>query len=226
MSNRFRHEQKYRINALESSTIEVIASSLLSRDSHVAANGKYTVRSLYFDDLEDSCLSENISGTDPRAKFRIRYYNDNTDRISLEKKTKKRQMCLKESVLLTSSEAETLINGNYPPLTDDELKNRLFTEMAQKSYTPKVIVTYTRIPFVYPAGNVRITFDKDIMSSSETGSFLSGNYANRPILSLGESILEVKWDELLPLHIKDVMRLDELSATAFSKYYMCRVLGI
>lgn len=88
--------------------------------------------------------------------------------------------------------------------------------------SPKVIVTYDRIPFVYSAGNVRVTFDKNIAASKEISSYLDGNYRQRPIMAYSQSVLEVKWDELLPLHIREALQLDTLQWSAFSKYYMCR----
>ena len=98
--------------------------------------------------------------------------------------------------------------------------------MLLRHLKPKVIVTYERVPFVYPGGNVRVTFDQKITSSAELGAFLSGEYAQRPILPVGKSVLEVKWDELLPLHIKDALNMDTLQWSAFSKYYMCRILHL
>lgn len=91
-----------------------------------------------------------------------------------------------------------------------------------RNMMPKVIVAYERIPYIYPGGNVRITFDKSISSSTQVLKFLDGDYQSRPILPVGNSILEVKWDEILPLHIKQVMQLNQLQWTAFSKYCLCR----
>jgi hypothetical protein len=87
---------------------------------------------------------------------------------------------------------------------------------------PKVIATYERIPFVYSGGNVRITFDRKLTSSNELNRFLSGDYMERPVLAAGNSIMEVKWDEVMPRHIKDTLKLENLNWTAFSKYSMCR----
>jgi hypothetical protein len=103
-----------------------------------------------------------------------------------------------------------------------DLKKKLLTEVELRGLMPKVIVTYERMPFIYSGGNVRITFDMKITSSIELNKFLTGDYNERPVLGAGKSILEVKWDEIIPRHIKDTMRLENLEWTAFSKYYMCR----
>ena len=132
-------------------------------------------------------------------------------------------MTLKESCDLTYEECSALMAGKVPDVDDSmpRVKKQLLLVMRMRNLMPKVIVSYERIPYIYPCGNVRITFDKSISSSTQIEKFLDGDYQTRPILPVGTSILEVKWDEILPLHIKDVMQLNQLQWTAFSKYYMC-----
>ena len=222
---RFRHEYKYTIDAKQEMLLQMKVLGAMRRDPHVRADGSYLVRSVYFDDIHDSCLSENFSGCDPRSKFRIRYYNSDTSCLSLEKKSKVRSMCSKESCRLTVEECEVFLRGHVPNVTEDMPveKKKLFTEVRLRGLVPKVIVTYERVPFYYSGGGVRVTFDRKITSSREVNLFLSGDYTERPVLPCGESILEVKWDEVMPRHIKNVLRLEDLNRTALSKYAMCRV---
>lgn len=224
-TKRFRHEYKYMINAAQEAILRIKAAGILQRDPHVRSDGSYLVRSAYFDDIHDTCLSDNLSGADPRSKFRIRYYNSDTGTLSLEKKSKFRSMCLKDSCGLTVEECETFLRGEVPIVTEDmpPEKKSLFTEVRLRGLVPKVIVTYERIPFIYSGGNVRVTFDRKITSSTELDRFLSGKYTERPVLSAGKSILEVKWDEVMPRHIKDTLLLEGLTWTAFSKYFTCRM---
>lgn len=114
--------------------------------------------------------------------------------------------------------------GNIPLVTDDmpKEKQELFSEVMLRGLMPKIIVTYEREPFTYPGGNVRITFDRCLSSSEEIPKFLSGHYAERPVFSCGQSLMEVKWDEVFPKHIKETLSIENLQWTAFSKYSMCR----
>lgn len=221
---KYRHEYKYIISESQENILHTLAKGILLQDSHVQEDGMYTIRSLYFDDPYDSCFYENMNGTDPRSKFRIRYYNHDTTRIRLEKKSKMRGMTNKTSCALTREECLQLMQGRYILPTEEMPKEKaeLLRELQTRLLLPKVIVTYDRIPFVYTAGNVRVTFDKNITASKEIESFLEGNYRQRPILAYAQSVLEVKWDELLPLHIQQILQLDTLQWSAFSKYYMCR----
>lgn len=221
----YRHEYKYFINAGQEMILRIRAAGLLQPDPHTKSDGTYLIRSLYMDDINDTCLDENMSGTDPRSKFRIRYYNGNPSLMFLEKKSKVRGMCNKVFCKLTLSDYDDLINGRIPQFSEDtpEMKKQLLTEACIRGMMPKVIVTYERVPFIYNGGNVRITLDRKITSSSSLDRFLSADYPERPILPCGQSLLEVKWDELLPRHIKDYLLVDGLTWTAFSKYAMCRL---
>ncbi len=223
--SRARHEYKYLINQAEEELLRQRAACILAPDPYSGPDGSYFIRSLYFDDHNDSCLLDNESGTDRRSKFRMRYYNDDISLLRLEKKSKVRGMTIKVSCPLTPEEGQMLAEGRIPAVTPDlsGQKQQLFLELQLRCLTPRVIVSYERIPFVYPAGNVRITFDRKLSSSGDTGRFLSGDYGFRPVMSLGSSVLEVKWDQLLPLHIQDSLQLNSLQWTSFSKYYMCRV---
>lgn len=222
---RFRYEYKYTIDAKQEVLLQMKVRGAMRRDPHARADGSYLVRSVYFDDIHDTCLSENFSGCDPRSKFRIRYYNSDTSCLSLEKKSKVRGMCSKDSCRLTVEECELFLHGKVPNIAEDmpSEKRKLFTEVRLRGLVPKIIVTYERVPFYYSGGGVRITFDRKITSSGEVNLFLTGNYAERPVLPCGESILEVKWDEVMPRHIKNMLRLEDLTRTALSKYAMCRV---
>ena len=101
------------------------------------------------------------------------------------------------------------------------LKN-LIILMYTELFKPKVIVEYDRVPYIYSLGNVRITIDENIRSSIEIDRFFETSLPTRSVLQSGQHILEVKYDEFLPGHIKDVLELGVFTQTAFSKYYICR----
>ena len=221
----YRHEYKYLLDAPGEALLRLRAAAVMKGDPHVREDGTYLIRSVYFDDLRDTCLKANVAGTDPRSKFRIRYYNTDTGRIQLEKKSKVRGMCLKEACAISREECLQLLGGVIPAPGGDagEMKQALLTEMRLKELRPVVIVTYERIPYIYPAGNVRVTFDRKLTASREIGRFLSGDYLQQPVFPPGQSLLEVKWDALLPGHLKQTLQADGLQWTAFSKYSMCRM---
>lgn len=223
--SRYRHEYKYIISEQQKNILMIKASGLMRKDSYVNEKGSYLIRSLYFDDWNNSCYYENEDGTDPRSKFRIRYYNGDASKIKLEKKIKNRGMTLKQTCAISKEQCEVFMSGKVPQ-SENEIQKILFEEMKERKMQPKVIVSYERIPYIYGIGNVRVTFDMNITSSNEITKFLQANFLERPILPLGKSVLEVKWDEVFPAHIKEYMSLDDLQWSTFSKYYLCRKYNI
>lgn len=220
---KYRHEYKYICNAVETAVLKARVSSLMKQDSHAGENGTYRIRSLYFDDWNDSCYYENESGIGERAKYRIRIYNADSSRITLEKKSKSRGMTLKQSCLIDELICRQLMEGHIVIRDDMPEKQRLLlNEMQRKNMRPVVIVEYVRQPFIEHNGNIRVTFDEAIVSSNEISHFLDKDMVMRPILERGQSVLEVKWDEFLPDYIKRHIQLESLRWTSFSKYYLCR----
>ena len=192
-------------------------------DPHAGPAGTYNIRSIYFDDLDNRCFFENENGTDPREKYRIRIYNASDRRIALECKRKERTMTSKASCLLTREQCELLLEGRLSPLASDSaLLRKFYIQQAQTGLRPEVIVAYERTPFGYAAGNVRITFDRNIGSTSDIAGFFDPHLTQRPIMPGGKHILEVKYDEFLPDFLYEVMNLGSLRQTTFSKYYLCR----
>lgn len=69
----FRHERRHEISYSDMLTIHQRMNAIAKPDKH-AIDGKYQIRSLYFDTLNDKTLREKLDGVNQREKFRIRYY--------------------------------------------------------------------------------------------------------------------------------------------------------
>lgn len=221
----FRHEWKYEINYCDMLVLRQRLSAVAKRDIH-AQDGKYQIRSLYFDNAEDKALREKIDGVNHREKFRIRFYDQDTSVIHLEKKSKINGLCRKESVKLSAEQVQALLDGNVGWMMgcSDPLIREFYSKIMSQRLRPKVIVEYTREPFVYAPGNVRVTMDYNIRTGTACCDFLKTDCVTVPA---GESpiILEVKWDEYLPDIIRDAVSLQSRRAGAFSKYAACRIYG-
>lgn len=221
---KYRHELKYEITDAQLQLLKNRIHNLIPLDSHAGASGGYTIRSLYFDDYDNRCMRENEDGTDPREKFRIRIYNASSQRITLECKRKERGKTHKTSCLLTLEQTRLLMEGKTVPDLNEQppLLRKLTLLMMTRRMRPVVIVEYDRIPYIYKNGNVRITLDTNICSSSAVAAFLDPVIPKRPVLPVGQQLLEVKYDEYLPDFIYRNLQLHSLRQTAFSKYYICR----
>ena len=224
---KFRHELKFYIDYSDYLAIRSRLRAVAKLDPHVGPTGTYFIRSLYFDNYNDKALREKIDGVNVREKFRIRYYNHDTSRITLEKKRKIHGLCKKQQAPLTKELCQELVNGNLSILKEsgDPLLLELYSKMNTQQMKPRVIVDYIREPYIYEQGNVRITFDSNIKTGLYSKDFLNPEV---PTVSAGEQgtiILEVKFDEYLPEVIQMAIQLGNRSQTAFSKYAVSRMYG-
>ncbi len=219
----FRHEWKHEINLSDVITLRQRLRAVAQPDRHTI-NGSYEIRSLYFDNLSDKALREKLDGVNIREKFRIRYYNEDTSCIRLEKKYKRGSLGNKTSTLLTKEEAQEIVNGHYDWMLKhpDALIQELYTKITAQGLRPKTIVDYTREPYIYPPGNVRITIDHHIRTGLSHTDFLNPDCPTIPIKDAPVT-LEVKWDAWLPDVIRKAVQLENRRCTAFSKYAACRM---
>lgn len=221
----FRHEWKHEINAADLIAIRQCMRAVAMPDPH-AVNGRYLIRSLYFDNAADKALREKLDGVSRREKFRIRYYNGDPSVIHLEKKSKIGGLCSKQSAGLTPQEAQAIVDGRTDWMMDGgrPLVQELYSKMQAQGLRPRTIVDYTREPFVYPPGNVRVTLDYNIRTGLGCTDFLDPDCVTVPAGG-APIILEVKWDHYLPDIIRDAVQLRGRRAAAFSKYAQCRIYG-
>ncbi len=220
----FRHEYKYFSPEYTLQALEHRVGAVMHRDSHVGEQGFYAIRSLYFDDMYNTCYHENENGTDPREKFRIRIYNCSQERITLELKQKQRGKTFKQSCPLSLSRCRTIMTGGIPDVQDSDcfLYKKLWTQLHVRQLHPVVIVSYERVPYIWKDGNVRVTFDRNIRSSSNISAFFDETMPSRSVLPSGTNLLEVKFDAFLPDFLYEILQTGTLRETAFSKYFLCR----
>lgn len=222
----YRNEIKHFITLQDRFILCQRLRAIATPDPHVGPTGQYEIRSLYFDNLADQALREKNDGVSEREKFRIRYYNGDTSFIQLEKKVKRGGMGYKVQAPLTKEEAQRIVDGDidWMPSCGRALVVELYSKMKGRGLRPKTIVDYTRIPFVYAPGNVRVTMDFNVRTGLRCTDFLNPNCITIPA---GDPVilLEVKWDEYLPSNIRQAVQLPGRKSTAFSKYQTCRIYG-
>ncbi len=215
----FRHELKCGVSEADCLMLSHRLKYIMDYDKHGDNEGHYVVRSLYFDDLYSTALSEKMAGVGDRSKYRLRFYDGMTDYIRLEKKRRSNGMSLKKGVRITTEQCARLIGRDYRWLLDcgEPLCVELYRKL-QSGFRPKTIVEYQRQAFVHSAGNVRITLDKHICSSGDTSRFLLQDYVPCRVPGNCWAVMEIKYDAFLPTHIRNVVQDGRLRLQALSKY--------
>lgn len=219
----YRVENKYLVSDMELAVLSQRLGVVMQHDVHQQGDC-YEIRSVYFDDAFDHCMDENDAGVDCRKKYRIRTYGSASSPIKLEIKEKYLGLTKKTSCPLTREEFDRLVHdrealfGTRAPLNEFSLRMRCL------NMQPKAVIVYERTAFVHPSGNVRITFDRNIMASRAYDSFFDDHVSGLiPVLPAGMHVLEVKYDEMLPDIIARQLETGKLQQTAFSKYYLGRL---
>lgn len=222
----YRHEMKYIITEGEHRVLSARLKRTLKQDSFAAKNGgEYFIRSLYFDDPFDSAVQEKMMGVESRDKYRIRIYNLSDATIKLERKHKEGQYIKKDSVRLTRDECDAIVAGSYRCLIekDDPFARFMYGVFASQQLRPKVLVDYTREPYVFPYEEVRVTFDKNIRTAMRCTDLFNPDAPTYPVWDLKNCmILEVKFNQSLPLYVQELVQVNAAQHTAASKYVFCR----
>ena len=228
LNGTYRHELKYKIHYSEYLAIRQRLHQVMEPDPHTGTDGTYQIRSIYFDNIYDKALREKVNGIQKREKFRIRYYNDCFSFITLEKKIKYNNLCMKKDARITENECRAILSGNTDWMLEhsSELVRELYCKMKYQQLRPRVLVSYIREPFIYAAGNVRVTFDSEIRTTLFHQGFLEQEVYDidteeRP----GDRIMEVKYDEFLPEIIASLLQAERIRQQSFSKYGACRKFG-
>ena len=223
----YRHEYKHAINLLDYYTLRQRIQAMARPDTHAGPDGRYHIRSLYFDNDDDKALREKLYGLPQREKYRLRIYNLNDDIIQLEKKSKAHGLCQKQSARLTKEQANQILAWDIAWLAQsgNPVLGEFYGKMRQQRLAPKTLVDYWREAYTYPHGNVRITFDSDIRTGLYATSLFDKNAPTVPTGEPGVLLLEVKYDAFLPDVIRDLLQTNTRRTAAFSKYAAARLYG-
>ena len=221
---KYRHELKFKISNNAAEILKQKLSLILGKDKNAYySDGSYLIKSLYFDDRDSSSYYEKMDGVLYRKKYRIRMYNDVDTFIRLEKKMKHNNYTAKEQMLISKDIYSKILNGKIEEIENpDGLLLEFITNYKNKGLVPSVIVEYHRTAFTYPISDVRITFDSNIQSSLYNYDLFNTSYPRYIVDEPGKQVLEVKFNEILPLHIANILNDIPACREAVSKFAICR----
>ena len=223
MEQGYRHEYKYLISKADAELLKLRLPHFMERDPHAGETGRYTIRSLYFDDLQAAAYYEKMDGIDNRTKYRIRFYNYDGSLIKLEKKEKLGNLTRKTAQTITKHDARALeyALSQGCPDNPEGLTNELRVACMSRGLRPKVLVDYDRTPFLCNAGNTRITIDENLRTRPYIAHLVASPRAMTPVLEPDQVILEVKFDDFLPGYLADALVDIPKVNMAISKFAMC-----
>ena len=221
---KYRHELKFKISESAAEVLKHKLSLVMGTDNNAYYDdGSYLIKSLYFDDLNSKSYYEKMDGVLYRKKYRIRIYNDDDSFIRLEKKMKHNNMTAKEQILISKDIYCKILEGKLNEIDDAKgLLLEFLNDARTKGLVPSIIVAYHRTAFTYPISDVRITFDSNIESGLYNYDLFDSSAPTYRVDEKGKIVLEVKFNEILPLHIANILSDIPSCREAVSKFAICR----
>lgn len=224
-----RNEKKIVLTYEQYKVLSARMRAILSPDPHCTDPEGYFISSLYFDDAYETAYAEKISGTPARKKYRVRIYNGDLSRITLECKEKKLDRIEKVGERLSLEVYDALLHGNVAPLAamNTPLALEVSALCRTRALSPRVAVTYRREAYLHPLSNTRITFDKELRAGYTHRAMCRQGADDFPVFPTAEHpfpqavILEIKYDEMIAAHVAHALQTGG-SIQAASKYCLCR----
>jgi hypothetical protein len=219
-----RHELKYYLSHSDYEYARGLLRELMQRDEHSPERG-YPLRSLYLDDIGESGVVEKLDGVLFRDKYRLRSYGKEYDWLKLERKRKHDNIIDKTSVTLSTKQAKRLLNGDHDVLLEMGTAGAraLYFDFKRKYLRPVVVIDYIREAYTLPYNNVRITFDKELRTSTDSLDIFDDNLETNKVQREDTIIMEVKYNVALPSWFKDFFHFDSATSSAISKYTQGRI---
>lgn len=220
----FRHEIKLLLTYADYKAFKPVLAGLLPLDPNTGERGEYFIRSLYLDDVNDTSYLEKMAGVADRKKYRIRIYNCEDKVIKLECKEKRGDRIRKRSVSVTRECADAMCAGDFSLLRDidNPLAQEVFGLSRKMGLKPCVVVDYDREAYLHPVSNVRLTFDKALHGGVESADIFDPSLVTLPVFKDNSVIFEVKYDDVLPKFLQQVVSSTHGSKLALSKFTLCR----
>lgn len=222
---KYRHEIKYVISKQMAEILKQRLLLIMDVDANSSnLDNTYLIRSLYFDDINNTAYYEKIDGVEYRKKYRIRIYNYDDSFIRLECKYKHNNMTSKDQLKISKDICDKIVNGELLDINlyDNKFFKQFYVDKTLKGLKPSIIVDYKRLAYTYPVSDVRITFDSKIRSGLYNYNLFDESINYYSIIDDEEVVLEVKFNEILPEPIAIILSTAPTARQAFSKFAHCR----
>ena len=193
-----RIELKYVISEFDYYKLENLLKKILIPDKNNGSYG-YSIRSLYFDSIDNCDYYAKLGGEEVRKKIRLRIYRTDCQWVKLEIKRKFNINQKKETLSISREDAIALINKEYD-----------------------VLVEYNRRAYIHEENSIRVTLDSNIRASETDFDLFSEEVFLTPVFTHYDGLLEVKYDGDFFCWISQIVNGREAVNQSMSKYCASR----
>lgn len=207
--------------------MEQVAAGL-TPDPH-GEQGCYRVTSLYYDSADLRAYWEKLDGVAIREKVRLRYYGSTWSQAFLEIKRRYYNQVIKHRVRLEPDKIEALLDGeaglrearalSESTEAEGETLSRVHHLAVREELRGTAITTYLREAWEGPYDNrLRVTFDHLCQGQFPGSHRLAPENCGLPLFPDTQILMEVKFNNRLPLWLRDGLNRCQVRPTRFSKY--------
>ena len=217
-NNTFRRKEiKFLLEPRQRTALEQAMRGHMTADEY----GESTICSLYYDTQDNRLIRRSLDKPMYKEKLRLRSYGtarpDGTVYIELKKKYD--GIVYKRRISVAERDASAWLAGRAERPADTQIAREI--EWFRDYYgdlAPAMYLCYDRIAYFCPKDeNLRITFDRNIRWRTEALTLTASPWGEQ-LLRPGQSLLEIKCANAMPLWLSDALSKNNIRRVSFSKY--------
>lgn len=212
-----RYELKYLLTPAQKKQVLLAMQPYMKLDDY----GRTTIRNIYYDTPSYRLVRQSLERPAYKEKLRIRSYAqaDPFSPVYVELKKKYDGIVYKRRIALPEREAMAWISGNCPCLREEQIVREIdYFKCFYTPLEPKVFLSYEREAYYALDGSdFRVTFDESILSRQRNLSLCDGIWGT-PLLSAGQTLMEIKCAGGIPLWMTAVLSEEGIFKASYSKY--------
>ncbi len=217
-NNTFRRKEiKFILEPRQRAALERAMRSHMKADEY----GESTILSLYYDTPDSRLIRRSIEKPTYKEKLRLRSYGTAKadGKIYIELKKKFDGIVYKRRIAMKQNEAASWLAGkNIRPEESQIAREIEWFRDFYKTLQPSMLLAYDRIAYFCPEDeNLRITLDRNIRWRTDNLT-LTAPPLGEQLLRPGQSLLEVKCADAMPLWLVNALNENDIRRVSFSKY--------
>ena len=183
--------------------------------------GMTSIASLYYDTPDFRLIRASLDKPAFKEKIRLRSYGLATEDspVFLELKRKASGIVYKRRVQTTIPEVRKFFAGKDGLFEDRQISRELsWFRDSYKPLQPACLIIYDRVAYYEPGGDLRLTIDFNPRYRMEEGLNLTSSMDGTLLRGDGDTVLEIKVQEAIPLWLTAILDEGQIYKNSFSKY--------
>lgn len=211
-----RKEQKYLLDKDQTAAFLEAMRCFLEPDRYATSD----IRNIYYDTPDYRLIRRSLEKPVYKEKLRLRAYGDVTgeDKVYLEMKKKYDGVVYKRRLALKEGQAAAYMASPEMRLADTQIGREIdYFKAYYQNLQPAMYLCCHRMSWRSKDGRLRITMDRDIRYRAENMD-LKAPPGGTPLLEPGQTLVEIKAPDTMPVWLTRVISENKIRQTSFSKY--------